>query len=474
MRFSVLKVSSGEADILLGLDFMGSKKLWISYATRTMFIQPKAAALPQGLAAGTQGLTSPGGQQDSRFWKMVPGMPPTSAAPPPRPQFMPAAEDGYLGASLRDLMEKTPKGLELPGGLGAMVARVVPGSPAAAAGLLPGDVPLSVDGDVVTEDVSWHLGRKHKSGETVILGILRQKQLMTVRAKLIGASAGSTLGVAGGGANLIITSEKRIAELFPLADFPLEWAHAQDNIALAYSERPDGDKAENSEKSIPYYEAALSVEVFRKRIAWDKAQINLGLAYQQRKQGSRQDNLERAIAAFSAVVTERPKSNTEWARAQMLLGYAYVDRLAGDRNGNYLHAIAAFEATLPVKSSSVSPEQKAEIQDRLGDLYLVIEPLNAQENIEHAIAAYQQVLKYKPGNNQQRQRWASAAEKLGNCYRLRKEDSLLETTTLAVKAYEQALTIFTRENYPEDNARVQALKDGVQAKAGAGPASNPL
>jgi tetratricopeptide (TPR) repeat protein len=306
------------------------------------------------------------------------------------------------------------------------------------------------------------------------LGILRQKQLMTVRAKLIGASAGATLGVAGGGADLIITSEKRIAELFPVADFPLEWAHAQDNIALAYTERTDGDKAENFEKSIPYYEAALSVEVFKTRIAWDKAQINLGLAYQLRRQGSRQDNLERAIAAFRAVVTARQKSNAEWARAQMLLGYAYVDRLAGDRNGNYLHAIAAFQAALPVNSSSVSPEQKVEIQDRLGDHYLLVEPLNTQENIERAIAAYQEVLKYKPGNNLQRQRWASAAEKLGNCYRLRKEGSRLDTTALAVKAYEQALTIFTRETYPEDYARVQALKDGVQAKAGADLAGKPL
>src|SRR5262249_49842251 len=155
---------------------------------------------------------------------------------------------------------------------------------------------------------------------TIRLEILRQKQAVTVSAKLIGASAGAALGIAGGGADLIISSEKRIAELFPLADFPLEWAHAQDNIALAYTERPDGDKAENAETSIPYYEAALSVEVFKTRIAWDKAQINLGLAYQQRRQGSREDNLERAIAAFNAVVTGRPKINGEWTRAQMLLG----------------------------------------------------------------------------------------------------------------------------------------------------------
>jgi hypothetical protein len=78
------------------------------------------------------------------------------------------------------------------------------------------------------------------------------------------------------------------------------------------------------------------------------------------------------------------------------------------------------------------------------------------------------------GNKTQWQRWAKAAEKLGDCYKQRKEGSPAENAVLAAKAYEQALTIFTREGYPDDYARVEALKDEVQTKAKGEQAGKPL
>ncbi|MGB8868794.1 MAG: hypothetical protein WA265_03785 [Rhodomicrobium sp.] len=202
--------------------------------------------------------------------------------------------------------------------------------------------------------------------------------------------------------------------------------------------------------------------------------INLGLAYRSRANGSRKENIERAIAAFAAVVAERPKSNAEWARAQMLLGYAYIDREDGDRNANYLSAIRAFDAALSAKSLYVGVVQKAEIQDRRGDLYLLLEPKDSAENIENAIAAYKAAMEYKPqGNKVELRKRAASAEKLGTCYRQRKQGSAAENAAQAAEAFGQALAVFTRETYPEDYSRVQALREEAQAKAAA-PAHEPL
>jgi len=482
MKVSILKISSGESDVLLGLDFMRSKKLWISYATRTLFIQPQAAPLLPQMALGAPRLPQLGSPQISQFWGKLPGQ--ASLAPKPDAPAIPApftpaapaavAEDGYLGAPIRSLMEETTKTLELPPGLGVMLERVLPGGPAAEAGLLAGDIVTALNGAPAFEKGSYETFTfRRRAGETVRIDILRNKQPMTINVKLIGAAAGTKIGVEQGGATLIVASEKRIAELFPRSEFPLEWAHAQYNIGLAYTESPDGNKAENAEASIPYYEAALSIATFKRRIAWDKAQINLGRAYRQRSKGGRQDNIERAIAAFNAVVTERPKSNFEWVNAQKFLGYAYLDRLAGDRNANTLSAIDAFEGALSV-TKSTSPLW-AELQDRRGDLYLLVEPKGSPENIDSAIDAYNKSIQYKPqGNKPELHRRARSAEKLGNCYRQRKQGLPSENAVLAAKAFEQALTVFTREAYPEDFARVQALKDEAQAKAGAEPAHEPL
>jgi hypothetical protein len=121
------------------------------------------------------------------------------------------------------------------------------------------------------------------------------------------------------------------------------------------------------------------------------------------------------------------------------------------------------------RSHTISAES-AKRSPVVPSLYRLIEPAGSSQNIESAIAAYKEVLGFPTGNKTQRQRWAKAAEKLVDCYKQRKEGSGVENSVLAAKAYEQALTIFTREAYPEDCARVQALKDEVQAEAKAGQA----
>jgi len=64
---------------------------------------------------------------------------------------------GWLGVSLQPLSDELAQALEAPRGKGAVVARVLPGSPAEKAGLVPNDVILRF-GDVAVEDLQ-HLQR---------------------------------------------------------------------------------------------------------------------------------------------------------------------------------------------------------------------------------------------------------------------------------------------------------------------------
>ena len=66
---------------------------------------------------------------------------------------------------------------------------------------------------------------------------------------------------------------------------------------------------------------------------WARTQNNLGVAYWERIHGDRAENLERAIAAYQAALTVRTRDEfpEDWARTQNNVGVAYANRLGGDR-----------------------------------------------------------------------------------------------------------------------------------------------
>lgn len=91
----------------------------------------------------------------------------------------------YLGVYLRDVTPELADYLGASSTNGALIAEIVAGTPAEAAGLKKGDIILYinshkvVDGTDLTQDIS-----KRKSGEKVTLKILRDKKEMTVTATL--------------------------------------------------------------------------------------------------------------------------------------------------------------------------------------------------------------------------------------------------------------------------------------------------
>jgi CHAT domain-containing protein len=102
----------------------------------------------------------------------------------------------------------------------------------------------------------------------------------------------------------------------------------QNNLGNAYCDRILGDKAQNLEKAIASYEAALQV---RKRDAlpqdWAMTQNNLGLAYLYRILGDKAQNLEESIAAYTAAlqVLTRDAFPQNHAKTLLNLGIAYQD-----------------------------------------------------------------------------------------------------------------------------------------------------
>lgn len=87
------------------------------------------------------------------------------------------APDGYVGVSLTDRDD---------GGVGALVAEVVAGSPAATAGLAVDDVVISADGQPVTgQDGLVAVIRAHRAGDRLVLEVLRGGSRRTVTVTLV-------------------------------------------------------------------------------------------------------------------------------------------------------------------------------------------------------------------------------------------------------------------------------------------------
>ncbi len=91
---------------------------------------------------------------------------------------------GYLGATIQPVTPDIADSIGIPGKKGALVAELVPGGPAEKAGVMPGDVVLSVNGHPVKDatDLTRQVAGSH-SGDVLSLTILRNGQERTIQVK---------------------------------------------------------------------------------------------------------------------------------------------------------------------------------------------------------------------------------------------------------------------------------------------------
>jgi tetratricopeptide (TPR) repeat protein len=117
---------------------------------------------------------------------------------------------------------------------------------------------------------------------------------------------------------------------------------------------------------------------------------DLGNAYPRRRKGEPADNIERAIKAYEAALTVRTRDAfpQEWAQTQNNLGAAYRKRIRGESADNIEQAIKAYKAALTVLTRDAFPEKWALTQNDLGIAYRTRIRGESADNIEQAIKAY--------------------------------------------------------------------------------------
>jgi CHAT domain-containing protein len=144
-----------------------------------------------------------------------------------------------------------------------------------------------------------------------------------------------------------------------------------ENLSIHINQFPRGNRANNIEIAISGYQIVLNNwEAGSENFAG--TQSNLANAYKNRINGSRADNLERAIEFYEAALTVRTLEDfpEKWAMTQNNLAAAYSDRINGSRAENLERAIEFYDAALTVRTLEDFPIDNVKTLNNLGWAYL--------------------------------------------------------------------------------------------------------
>ncbi|MEG5057077.1 tetratricopeptide repeat protein [Microcoleus sp. A2-D2] len=244
--------------------------------------------------------------------------------------------------------------------------------------------------------------------------------------------------------------------VYTLEDFPKNWANTQNCLAAAYTNRINGSRAENVELAISCYQAALTVYTFDDfRETWANTQNSLAAAYTDKIKGSRAENVELAIEFYQAALTvytfdDFPK---KWAMTQNNLANAYKDRISGLRAKNMEQAIGFCQAALRVFTFEGFPKEWANTQNTLAVAYT--DRINGSEadNLELAIGFCQAALTVYTFEDFPK-KWAMAQNNLAIAYKERTNGSRADNLELAISFFKAALTVYF-EDFPQQSANTQ-------------------
>ncbi|NEP26101.1 tetratricopeptide repeat protein, partial [Moorena sp. SIO3I6] len=164
------------------------------------------------------------------------------------------------------------------------------------------------------------------------------------------------------------------------------------NLGIAYSDRINGDKADNLELAIEAYQLALSVYTkldFPQD--WANTQYNLGNAYSKRILGNSAENLEKAIASYqnASEFYTREASPQDWADIQRNIGRLLVQQ------GSWYDGLSRLEQSLPIYSQTENLEALAD------SVYHIARTHHLIMNLDKARMNYRDALRiYNHLNNQ--------------------------------------------------------------------------
>ncbi|NEP43555.1 MAG: tetratricopeptide repeat protein, partial [Okeania sp. SIO2H7] len=234
----------------------------------------------------------------------------------------------------------------------------------------------------------------------------------------------------------------------------IEYAMANMSLGMAYHKRSilgHSGSAEDIEQSIEYHKKAL--EVYKdpskdpEKLA--RLQFNLGVAYSDRRQGNYAENLELGINYLNQSLTVYTKEAypDKWALAHMTLGAIYGERKQGgrgDRETNLRLGIECLEKALQVFNPENYRFNWMKTQHNLTASYKLLGSLTKDgKDFKKAIAYGTNIVNKCQGDPQ---RLAKIQFELGTCYKnLALEGEEREKNlTLAIKCYQDALRVIFR------------------------------
>ena len=240
-------------------------------------------------------------------------------------------------------------------------------------------------------------------------------------------------------------------------DSPADWAMTQNNLATAYASLPTGDRAQDLARAIECCQVALRVYTEKDfPTQWAITQNNLGVAYAKLPTADRAQNLARAVACFQAALRVRTEKDfpTDWAMTQNNLGNAYLDLPTGDRAQNLANAIACFQAALRVYTEKDFPGHWAMAQNNLGIAYRNLPTGDRAQNLANAIACFQAALRVYTEEGFPAD-WAGTQNNLGNAYSNLSTGERAQNLASAIECYQAALRVYTEKDFPGHWAMTQ-------------------
>ena len=166
--------------------------------------------------------------------------------------------------------------------------------------------------------------------------------------------------------------------------------------------------------------------------------------------GSLQDHPRRIEILRQALeLLPRELSLEMWAALQVELGNSLAQNPLGDRAENIESAIAAYQESLTVMTQSAMPVEWATTMMNLAIAYSDRIRGDKAENIESAIAAYQESLTVMTQSAMPVE-WAQTMNNLATAYRNRIRGDKAENIESAIAAYQESLTIFKPDLLPND------------------------
>ena len=143
-----------------------------------------------------------------------------------------------------------------------------------------------------------------------------------------------------------------------------------ENLSIHISKFPLGNTANNIEIAIAGYQIFLSNWECGSQ-KWARTQNNLATAYWKRIRGERAENIEKAIECYNAALAVyTPEAfPQDWAGTQNNLATAYFDRIMGEKPENIKKAIASYHNALTIRTREDFPQDHTASLSNLADLY---------------------------------------------------------------------------------------------------------